>query len=126
MGTKGISRNSIKIMISGISRNASNLNSTKVCRGTKGETTFSATMSQADKTEMVHKTRSVIVLCIRDKVLSGILRVVEIKVKRPMGLHSVVGCKDKDQTWKLEGLPRMVECNGGAGFCRRPAGGMLS
>ena len=47
-------------------------------------------MSQDDKTKMVHKARSVIFLCIIDKLLSGILRVLELEVKKPMGLHSVV------------------------------------
>jgi len=64
---------------------ASSLNSTKVCRGTKGEAAFSATMSQADKTAMLHRARSVIVLCIKDNVLSSILRVVELEVKKPTG-----------------------------------------
>jgi len=41
----------------------------KCKKGLKGEGTLPVTMSQAEKTEMVDKTMSAIVLCLVDKVL---------------------------------------------------------
>ena len=40
----------------------------------KGERAFSVTMSQDEKTKMVHKARSVIVLCLRDKILRDVAK----------------------------------------------------
>jgi len=40
----------------------------------KGEGVLPVTMSQAEKTEMVDKARSVIFLCLRDKVLREVAK----------------------------------------------------
>jgi len=55
-------------------KDGSDVNTTKVAKTLKGECALPVTMSQAEKTQMVDKARSAIVLCLRDKVLRDVAK----------------------------------------------------
>jgi len=52
----------------------SDFNTAKVWQIFEGEGLLPVTMSQADKTEMVDKARSAIVLCLGDKILRDVAK----------------------------------------------------
>ena len=55
-------------------KDGSNVNTPKVWESFKGEGVLPVTMSQAKKIEMVEKARSVIILCLGDKVLGDVAK----------------------------------------------------
>lgn len=51
-----------------------NFNSTKCIEALKGETSMSAHLTKVEKKEMVDKARSIIILCLRNKIIREVVK----------------------------------------------------